>query len=396
MIMDNFVLYHPTKILFGKNTIPEIGRETTAFDKNVLLVYGRDSIKNNGIYEQVISSLTEAGAKIYEHSGVQANPLLSHTNEGIKKCKYYNCGVICAVGGGSVIDEAKAISAGTLVNHDVWKFFTGKKSIKKTLPLTTILTLAASGSESNSGMVITHDEKKQKFGFANRYLFPKTSILDPETTVTVPAEYTAYGAIDTLCHILEFYLTTRVTDSTLQDTMMEGLIKNIMTNTDRCLINPADYDARANLMWSASLALNGFISSGLGKIMFPMHLIAHPFSALYNIPHGACLAIIIPAWMKYAASISPFRISKLGKNALGIEKGTDAESAHATIDHLFSWFKHINAPTCLEDIGLDIDSIRHIAVSALPQAKTWRMREISQKVIEEVLHLSLRTKGQGM
>ncbi len=383
-------MHNPTKILFGKNTLSSIGRETVIFGNSILLVYGQNSIKNNGVFQRVITSLREAGAQIHEHPGVQSNPLLSHVNDGIARCKRYKCEVICGVGGGSVIDEAKAISAGVLVNHDVWKFLTGRKSIKQTLPLTTVLTLAASGSENNSGMVITHDIKKQKFGFANRHLFPKTSILDPEITFTVPPDYTAFGAIDALSHVLEFYLTTLVEDSSVQDTLMEGLVKNIITNTNRCLKNPVDYDARANLMWSASLALNGLISAGLGKVMFPMHLIEHSLSALYDVPHGAGLAITIPGWMRYHARTAPFRISKLGKNALGIEAGSASESAHATIDYFLDWFKGIDAPTCLEDIGVGKNDIHQIATNALPLAKVWRMREISEKVIEDILHCCLR------
>jgi len=391
--MDNFVSYNPTKIIFGKNGLPKIGQETVAWGANVLLVYGCNSIKKNGIYQQVISSLAEAGAQIHEHSGVQSNPLLSHVKVGISKCKEHKCEVICAVGGGSVLDEAKAISAGALVDHDIWKFLTGKKSIKKTLPVTTVLTLAASGSENNSGMVITNDIKKQKFGFANRHLFPKASILDPETTFTVPASYTAFGAIDALSHILEFYLTTVVSDSSVQDSLMEGLARNIITSTNRCLTDPADYDARANLMWSASLALNGLISAGLGKVMFPMHLIEHSLSALYNVPHGAGLAITIPGWMKYSARTAPSRISKFGRNAFGIEESSVSESANATIDYLSGWFRQISAPTCLEDIGAGRDSINSIAKNALPQAKTWRMREISEEIIEEVLCFCLKTES---
>ncbi len=390
--MDNFVLYNPTKIIFGKNTIPSIGRETVAFGSKVLLVYGMNSIKNSGVYQRVTSSLIEAGAEVYEHPGVQSNPLLSHVNEGIAKCKHHECEVICAVGGGSVLDEAKAISAGALVNHDVWKFLTGKKSIRQTLPVTTVLTLSASGSENNSGMVLTHDTKKQKFGFANRHLFPKTSILDPEVTFTVPPDYTAFGAIDTLSHILEFYFTTSVEDSSVQDTLMEGLVRNIITNTDRCLIDPTDYDARANLMWSASLALNGLISAGLGKVMFPMHLIEHSLSALYDIPHGAGLAITIPGWMKYSARKSPFRIANLGEKAFGIKTGSTAISAHSTIEYLLHWFRQVAAPTCLDDIGIGKESIRYIAANASPQAKVWRMRDTSEKVIEEILHCCLRTE----
>ena len=388
--MDNFVLHNPTKILFGRNTLPSIGRETVFFGKSVLLVYGRDSIKENGVFQRVVSSLTEAGADIHEHPGVQSNPLLSHVNVGIAKCKHHKCEVICGVGGGSVIDEAKAISTGALVNHDVWKFLTGKKSIKDALPVTTVLTLAASGSESNSGMVITNDFKKQKFGFANRHLFPKISILDPETTFTVPPDYTVFGAIDALSHILEFYLTTQVEDSSVQDTMMEGLVKNIMMSADRCLMNPVDYDARANLMWAASLALNGLISAGLGKVLFPMHLIEHSLSALYGIPHGAGLAITIPGWMKYCSRTAPFRISQLGRNAFGIRADSDTESANATIEYLLQWFRGVAAPTCLEDIDVGRESIPQIAANALPQAKVWRMRETSEKVINDILHCCLK------
>ena len=255
--------------------------------------------------------------------------------------------------------------------------------------MTTVPTLAASGSENNSGMVITHDVKKMKFGFANRHLFPRTSILDPETTFTVPPNYTAFGAIDALSHILEFYLTTLVSDSSVQDALMEGLLKNIMTNTDRCLVDPTDYDARANLMWSASLALNGIISAGLGKVMFPMHLIEHALTSLYGIPHGAGLAITIPGVMRYAVRTSPSRISTLGKNAFGIEAGTVEESAEATIDYLIHWFKRVGAPICLEDINVGEDSIQHIAENALPQAKIWRMKDMHLKAIEGILHCCL-------
>lgn len=387
--MKNFVLHNPTKVLFGKNTIPAIGSETRVFGEKVLLVYGNNSIKNNGIYELVISSLNKAEVNIFEHSGVQSNPLHSHVKDGIAKCKYHECDVICGVGGGSVLDEAKAISAGALVNHDVWKFLTGKKSIIKTIPLTTVTTLSASGSETNSGMVITHDEKNQKFGFANKHLFPKTSILDPEATYSVPPDYTAFGAIDAISHILEFYLTTSVKDSSLQDILMEGLVKNIIQSTNRCLKNPTDYNARANLMWSASLALNGQISAGLGKIEFPMHLIEHSLSALYDIPHGAGLAITIPGWMRYHAKTNPSRIAQFGKNSLGIQAVSTLASAHATIDDLTSWFKCINAPTSLAAIDVGVNDISEVAANALPLAKVWRMKNMSQEIIEEILYYCL-------
>jgi alcohol dehydrogenase YqhD (iron-dependent ADH family) len=183
--MQNFVFHNPTKIIFGKDTISSIGSESAVFGKNALLVYGQKSIKRNGIYDQVVKSLQKAGMQIYEHSGVQSNPVLSHVQQGIDIAKKNQADVIVAVGGGSVIDSAKAIAAGAKVEHNVWKFFIGKKSIKEALPLTCVLTLAASGSEMNSGMVVTNEETQQKFGFANKHLFPKASILDPTATFSV-------------------------------------------------------------------------------------------------------------------------------------------------------------------------------------------------------------------
>ena len=219
--MQNFVFHNPTKVLFGKNTVPAIGNETLLFGDNVLLVFGSGSIKKNGLYDRVTQSLQKAGATITEHGGVQSNPILSHVHAGIQLAKENKCNVVCAVGGGSVIDEAKAICAGATVQHDVWKFFTGKKSVKSPLPLTTVLTLAASASEMNSGMVITNDSTTQKFGFANKQLYPKTSILDPSLTFSVPADYTAYGAVDAIAHVLEFYFTTEDPLTPVQDRIME-------------------------------------------------------------------------------------------------------------------------------------------------------------------------------
>jgi len=263
--MQNFVFYNPTKIIFGRNTIPAIGPETAAWGTKALLVYGGGSIRKNGIYAQVTAALNEAGVEITEHGGVRSNPLLSHVNEGIAKVKKQQLDVIVAVGGGSVLDSAKAISAGAVVDHDVWKFFIGKKTIRRVLPLTTVLTLAASGSEMNSGMVITNDATRDKFGFGNRLLYPKTSILDPKATYSVPPDYTAYGAVDAISHVLEAYMTTQDPSTPVQDRFMEGLIRNAMDSCDRCLADPCDYQGRADLMWTATLALLGGGRPGPGR-----------------------------------------------------------------------------------------------------------------------------------
>lgn len=383
--MQNFVFHNPTKILFGKNTVPAIGPETTLFGNNVLLVYGSGSIKRSGLYEQVIQSLGSAGASITEHGGVQSNPLLSHVRTGIALARDNAIDVLCAVGGGSVIDEAKAICAGATVQHDVWKFFTGKKSVKAPLPLTTILTLAASGSEMNSGMVITNDETSQKFGFANKQLYPKTSILDPSLTCSVPKDYTAYGAVDAVAHVLEFYFTTKEAATPVQDRLMEGLVINAMESCDRVLLTPDDYQARADLMWTATLALNGLTAAGLGKVGFPMHMIEHSLSAFYNVAHGAGLSAVIPGWMHHQAPHALPRFAQFACRVFGVNKGSLEQKAYSGIDKLTAWFTKIQAPTSITALNIPETDIPKIAENAMALAKVWRMRDYNQDMVETIL-----------
>ena len=385
--MKNFVFHNPTKILFGKDTIRSIGDETAALGKKALMVYGQNSIKENGIYDQTTKSLQDAGVTIVEHGGVKSNPVLSHVHEGIKLAKKHNINVIVAVGGGSVIDSAKAISAGSLVEHDVWKFFIGKKSIKDALPLTCILTLAASGSEMNSGMVVTNEETDQKFGFANKHLFPKVSILDPTATFTVSLPYTAYGAVDAIAHVLEFYFTNQEPYTPVQDHFMEGLVISCMDSCDRVLKNPEDYDARADLMWAATLALNGLTGAGLGKVGFPMHLIEHSLSALYNVAHGAGLSVVIPGWMIYKAQKTPEKFAQFGERIFGITSGPIEKKAADGIQALLSWFVKVKSPTSLTALNISVEDIPKIAENAVGLAKVWGMKDYTKNKIEEILKL---------
>lgn len=385
--MQNFVLENPTKIIFGQDTIGLIGPETAAFGQKVLLVYGRSSVKKNGLFDQVMNSLQEVGLSVIEHGGVRSNPVLSHVRDGIELAKKERIEVICALGGGSVIDSAKAISAGALVEHDVWQFFKGKKSIKKTIPLTCVLTLAAAGSEMNGGMVITNEETDQKFGTGNKLLHPNVSILNPTATFTVPPDYTAYGAVDAIAHILEFYFTTRDPATPVQDRFMEGLVINIMESCDRVLVNPEDYAARADLMWCATLALNGWTAAGLGLVGFPMHMIEHSLSALYNVPHGAGLSVVVPAWMKFQAGLNPTKFGQFAERVFQISEGKDSEKAIAGIRRLKDWFSRSGSPTSLAELKIPLADIPKIAENALQLGKIWRLRDYDQKMIEEILLL---------
>ncbi|MFH1215985.1 MAG: iron-containing alcohol dehydrogenase [Pseudomonadota bacterium] len=382
--MQNFVLHNQTKILFGAGNLAEIGRESAAFGKKALLVYGQESIRKNGVLDQITASLDEAGLAIIAHGGVQSNPILSHVREGIAKARDNKIEVIIAAGGGSVIDSAKAISAGALAEHDVWQFFKAKKSIRQTLPLTCVLTLAAAGSEMNGGMVITNEKTMQKFGIGNRLLNPRVSILDPTLTFTVPADYTAYGAIDAIAHILEFYFTTKDPSTPVQDRFMEGLVINIMESCDKVLKKPDDYQGRADLMWCATLALNGWTAAGLGMVGFPMHMIEHSLSALYNIPHGAGLSIIMPAWMRYHSRTHPKKFVQFGQRVFGLA-GDDLSIVDHGIELLKGWFIQASCPTTLGEVGIDVRNIPKIAENALDLAKIWRLKEYDKESIMDIL-----------
>jgi hypothetical protein len=382
--MQNFVLHNPTTIIFGTDTVKQIGPETAALGRKVLLVYGRGSIRRHGIYEQVVSSLRGAGLEITDHGGVQPNPLLSHVRAGISTARANGIEAVVAVGGGSVIDTAKAIAAGVAAEHDVWQFFRGKKSIRRALPLTCVLTLAAAGSEMNGGMVITNEQSGHKFGIGSRLLNPRVSILDPTLTFTVPADYTAYGAVDAIAHILEFYFTTRDPATPVQDRFMEGLVSSIMASCDRVLQQPRDYQGRADLMWAATLALNGWTAAGLGRVGFPMHMIAHSFSALYNTVHGAALSVVMPAWMGWQARLHPAKFSQFGQRVFGLA-GSPEQCALAGIARLRDWFARINCPVSLAGLGIAAADIPRLADNALPLARLWRLQEYDRELIERIL-----------
>lgn len=386
--MYNFVLENPTKILFGRDTIGQIGTETRALGTTALLVYGHQSLKNNDLHRQITETLAASGLTIIEHGGVKSNPVLSHVRQGIALCKNHNVDVIVAAGGGSVIDEAKAIAAGAVVLHDVWKFFKGKAGITAPLPICTILTLAASGSEMNGGMVITNDETNLKLGIGNKKLCPKVSILDPTATFSVPPDYTAYGAVDAIAHTLEFYFTATAPHTPVQDRFIEGLIINLIEACDQVLAVPDNYPARSNLMWCATMALNGWTAAGLGQVGFPMHMIEHSMSALYNVPHGAGLSVVIPAWLKWKAASNPQKIAQMAERVFGITEGNTEEKAAAGIMRLQNWFKQINCPTTLDGLNIPISAISHLAKHSLTQAKLWRLNGYNAETIEIILNLA--------
>jgi len=383
--MRDFFFHNPTKIIFGQGTLEQIGGQTASFGTKALLVSGRGGLKNLGVYQAAVNSLHQAGVEVVEHAGVQPNPVVSHVHKGITLAQKNGVGVIVAIGGGSVIDSAKAIAAGALANHDVWGFFKGKKSIKGGLPIVAIPTIAGSGSETNSGMVLTNETTNQKIGIGNRHLFPRIAILDPSVTFSVPPPATAFGAVDAFSHLLEFYLNREESFSPLQDHYSAGLMQTLMAACEAALANPSDYHSRAELMWASGLALNGISTAGLGRVGFPFHLVEHSLSALHNIPHGAGLAAILPGAMAFAARKNPDRQALFAAQVFRVAGADQQLLAQEGIRLFTKWLQKIAAPTSLADLGLSQKDIPALAANTQAQARLWRLSGYPPEIVEAIL-----------
>jgi hypothetical protein len=383
--MRDFVFHNPTKIIFGQGTLGQTGEQTASFGSKALLVSGRESLKKLGVYQAVLHSLEQAGIEVIEHEGVQPNPVAGHVQQGIGLAQNNGVEVIVALGGGSVIDSAKAIAAGALASHDVWGFFKGKKSIKAALPVVALPTIAGSGSETNNGMVLTNEATSQKIGIGNRHLFPKIAILDPTVTFSVPPSTTAFGAVDAFSHLLEFYLNREESFSPLQDHYSAGLMQTLLGACEAALANPLDYQSRAELMWASSLALNGISAAGLGRVGFPCHLIEHSLSGLHNIPHGAGLAAILPGAMAYIARKNPTRQALFATQVFGVEEADQQLLAQTGIRLFRQWLQKIAAPTSLANLGLSQKDIPALAANTRAQARLWRLTGYSPEIVEAIL-----------
>jgi len=387
--MQNFIFDNPTRIIFGKGTIARIGNEVKRFGAKVLFVYGQGSIKKHGIYDQVISSLNEAKLSIMEFPGVKSNPVLSHVRKGIELARRENIDVVLAVGGGSVIDTAKTIAAGVKAEpgDDIWEFFTFKKKIRNALPVLTVVTISASASEMNPTAVITREEGAQKFSISSSLIQPRTSVLDPTVLFSLTAGYSAFSAVDIITHMLEGYFNNTEPESTLQDRLVEGLMKTVMESTEVILKDPQNYNARANTMWSAILAFNGLTTAGMGLISYPAHMIEHSLSALYDIAHGAGLGITLPGWMNYVVTTNPKKFARLGREIFNIKETDDLKAAVEGIHRLKRWFSSIGSPVSLKEAGISEDDIGKIAENAAVLARLWGMKGYTREVIAEVLTL---------
>ena len=356
--MTNFTYQIDTKIIFGKDEHKNVGKIISDYDiKRVLLHYGGGSIKSNGCYDDVISSLKEYNIEYFELGGVEPNPKVSLVRKGVEICKKENIQLILAVGGGSVIDSAKAIGFSALCDNDPWDYFEGIVKPSVAIPVGVILTLSASGSEMSSSCVITNDELGLKRGCGTELNRPKFSILNPELTYSVNKYQTACGIVDIMMHTLERYMTKSGASSPTDD-IAEAIVKSTMKNGLIALEDPNNYEARAALMWDGTLSHNGL--TGLGREYFMIsHQIEHEISGMFDrIAHGAGLAIVFPAWCKWAYKYDIPRFLAFSKNIMGVnDLSSDEETILCAIDKLYKFFESIGMPTHLSDVGINDDSV---------------------------------------
>ncbi len=350
--MQNFRFISPTQIIFGKGVQEHVGEETKKHGTKILLHYGGGHIKKTGLYDEVTDSLKKAGVDFIELGGVMPNPRLSLVREGIDICRKNNVDFILAVGGGSVIDSAKAIAVGVYYEGDVWDFYLEKAEPKKAMPLGVVLTIAAAGSEGSMGSVISDEKSERKNAINYDIIRPAFAIMNPELTFTLPPYQTACGVTDIMMHVMERYFTT-VPNVELTDRLCEAVLKTAINNVPKVLEKPDDYDARAQIMWAGTVAHNDLLTTGrIGD--WASHRIEHELSAINDVAHGAGLAVIFPAWMKYVYKTDIQRFVQFAVRVWNVDQSffDEEQTALEGIKKTEEFFKSIGMPTRLNEIGI--------------------------------------------
>ncbi len=387
--MQDFVFQNATKIIFGKNTEVTVGYEVKAYSKNILLVhYGDEYIKRSGLLARVTDSLKSSGVNYTELCGVEPNPLLGLVYEGIALSLQKHIDFILALGGGSVIDTAKAIAAGVPFDGDVWDMFLKKRSCREALPTGVILTIPATGSESSHGAVITNEKTGYKLDVIDLCLRPKFAILNPELTYTLPQYQTFCGATDIMSHAMERYFTP-VKNVDLTDRLAEATITSVIKNSRILLEEPHNYNARAEIMWASTLAHNDLLSTGrIGD--WASHGIGLELSAIYNTTHGAALAVILPAWMKYVYKTDVNRFAQFANRVWGLEYDLEdlARTARLGILSFELFLKEINMPTRLSDLGIKSDRFEEMAEKAVERGPIGNLKRLNKDDIIAILALA--------
>jgi NADP-dependent alcohol dehydrogenase len=343
--MNNFEFKNPTKIIFGKDTIEKV-KEEIPQDAKVLLLYGGGSIKKNGIYDQVKTALSKLD--VVEFGGIPANPEYAVLMEALKVIKAENITYLLAVGGGSVIDGTKFLSAAALFNGDTpWDILTQNIRTEKGMPFGTVLTLPATGSEMNSGSVITRAETKEKLAMGGPGLFPEFSILDPQVITSIPERQLANGLTDAFTHVLEQYMTYPI-GALLQDRFAESILQTLIEVAPKVIKDPTDYKAASNFMWSCTMALNGLIQKGV-PTDWAVHAIGHELTALFGIDHARTLAVIAPSHYKFNFEAKKEKLAQYGERVWNITEGNRDDKAYAAIEKTVAFFHDLGIDTKLSE-----------------------------------------------
>lgn len=366
--MDNFTFCTPTRYLFGRGVENEVGRLCKNAEwKNVMIVYGGGSAVKSGLLDRVTASLDAEGISHISLGGVKPNPTDDMVYEGIDRCRRSGADALLAVGGGSVIDTAKAIACGVPYDGDFWDFFVGKAVVGPALPLGVVLTIPAAGSEGSGNSVITRLDGLLKLSLrTDTALRPKFACLNPELTFTLPPYQTASGIADMMVHIMERYFSP-TEDVEVTDRLAEGLLKAIIAEAPKVMACPDDYQARANIMWSGTLAHNGICGCGRRED-WASHFMEHELSAIYGVTHGAGLAVIVPAWLEYVSRIKPAKVAQFGRRVFDVNEHDDTAAATETVCCLRGFFSSIGLPVTMKALGIEAPDF-NLLVSKLHENK---------------------------
>ena len=386
--MNDFRYYNPTRIHFGKDAMAQLPEELAAVGKKILLVYGGGSIKASGLYDRVIAVLQNGGKEVVELPGVMPNPRTEKVYEGIELCKKNGIDFILAVGGGSVIDCSKAIAVGARTDRDFWQaFFVNWEEAEDAIPLGTILTIPATGSEMDRSSVITNWATGEKNGYDSDLTYPVFSILDPTLTYTLPKNQMVNGVVDTLSHIWELYFSEPDTES-VTDALAESLMRSVISATRTALKDPTDYVARANIMWASTFALCGMLNNGK-KTDWASHNIEHPLSAVFDVAHGAGLAVVHPTYMAYFCAYAPERYARYAVQVWGVDPDgkSPLEVAQEGIRCTRDFFNEIGAPATLTDLGIPESAIENLADRT--DLSCWAYKEMTREDVKAILRMAL-------
>lgn len=353
-----FDYLNPTRIIFESGSLARLGEVAKAYGKRALLVTGGGSVRKNGVLDRAVASLKEAGVSVVECSGIEPNPRISSVRRGAQIAREEKCDVVVALGGGSTMDASKVIAAAFYYEGDPWDMiFHGQTHVyvpTLALPIITVPTLAATGSEMNCSAVITNEETTEKSFVQTDCLYPRVALVDPELTVSVPKNQTAYGVCDLITHVTESYFNSPE-NTPIQDRFAEGVILTAMEYGRKAIADGTDLEAREQVQWASTLALNGWVNTGAGSVGFPVHMIEHTVSAYHDITHAAGLAIINPAWMRFAAKANPKKFVQFSERIFGLKAtgSNDLDCALAGIDRFEEFLKSIGCPTRFSELGID-------------------------------------------